>query len=93
MDFNFAEIDHLITRGLLRENQRNIFGVNLGDGGGNGQGFGYHYVYKNEQGEVIETWSSPTNVDPDDGTCDYRGGRKVYKTFENFMNRSPYKTE
>jgi hypothetical protein len=91
MDFNFAEIDYLISRGILREEKRNTFGINFVDYGGNGQGFGYRILTKQDNGEIREVWSTPTNVDPDWGTYDDSGGTRLYKNFEDFKNHKPYK--
>ncbi len=49
--------------------------------------FGWNFIEKYEDGSVIENYTSPTNVDPDDGKYDLRETIYKYKTFDDFLQR------
>jgi hypothetical protein len=89
MDFTFEEIDHLISRGELSKDSAHKFGISSA-GGSSNQGFGYTYIYKNEKGEVIESWSTPGNVDCDDGSYTSYSGKRKYKTFQDYKEGKPF---
>ena len=91
MNFTFAEIDVLISRGYLDKDQQNTFGINYGYKSTN-QGFGSYSVRKSDDGEIITQSARPINVDCDDGTYDMEYETDYYKTFEDFVNHKPYKT-
>jgi len=89
MDFTFTEIDVLIKMGWLEKDKVNTFGISSISKSTN-QGFGHTSLRKTESGEIIYNYSTPVNVDPDDGSCDYSDGTKYYKNFDDFINHKPY---
>lgn len=92
MDFTFEEIDILIDKGWLSKDQENIFGIKHALKSSN-QGFGTQWLNKFENGEILYSYSLPTNVDPDDGSYDMKSGNRYYKNFKDYTNNTPYKIE
>lgn len=88
-DFTFLELDHLIERGYLDKDKSHTFGINYISKSTN-QGFGYWTLSKLENEEIHYSSSSPTNVDPDDGSYDTRKKISRYRTFNDFLIRNPY---
>lgn len=48
------------------------------------------YVRQDENGEVIDTGSSPVNIDCDDGSYDTREYEYRYKTIDDYENYNHY---
>lgn len=88
-DFTFLELDHLIERGYLDKDKSHTFGINCISKSTN-QGFGHWTLTKLENEEIHYSSSSPTNVDPDDGSYDTKLIERKYHNFNDFLNRKHY---
>lgn len=91
-DFTFKEIDHLIEMGWLNEDYRHKFGINYASKSTN-QGFGWYSIRKHENDEIEYNAHFPVNVDPDDGSCDMKHVKRIFKTFDDLLNNKPYFVE
>lgn len=88
-DFTFQEIDHLISKGWLKEESRHKFGINYASKSIN-EGFGWYSIRKHNNEEIEYNASFPVNVDPDDGSCDMKHIKRIYTNFDGYMNNKPY---
>jgi len=91
-DFTFKEIDHLIAYGWLGEDSRHKFGINYASKSTN-QGFGWYSIKKHDNDEIEYNAHYPVNVDPDDGSCDMEHVKKLYHSFDDYINNKPYHNE
>lgn len=53
--------------------------------------FGSDFLNKDKNGEIIQSYSSPTNVDPDDGSYDTIYITWKYETFKDFLQHKHYR--
>jgi hypothetical protein len=90
-NFTFKEIDHLIARGYLGLDSQNTFGIKYASKTTN-QGFGWHSISKEPGGEIHTSSHYPTNVDPDDGSCDMKHDKEKYRSFDDYLKGEPYYT-